>query len=275
LRCTGTGAVIASNKLTPGIARGFLIKHFLKPIQILKTIAVHGVAEDYMSTSNKKISMTIVGVGPGDPDMLTLKGQHIIAQADLVVGFKTVLNVVEKWVSTGELCPMSYRDQEEVLDYAQAEVAKGRSCVVCAWGDLNVSAKELIDRVRRRATDVTLVPGISSIQFACARSGIYMEESLFITLHKRADTGSDLEELLNHLNDGLRNIILLPRPFDLMPSLISQNLIEAGIPPEQPLLVHQRLSLEGEKSWDGTLQGCADSSEEYSDLSIMVFKKPY
>lgn len=226
-----------------------------------------------MSTANQEIPMTIVGVGPGDPEMLSLKGQHTIANADLVVGFKTVLNVIEKWVSTGELCPMSYRDQEEVLDYARGEVAKGRSCVVCAWGDLNVSAKELIDRVRRRATTVTLVPGVSSIQFACSRSGIYMEESLFITLHKRADTGSDLEELLHHLNEGLRNIILLPRPFDLMPSLIAQNLIKEGVPPNRTIMVHQRLSLDGERSWEGSLQDCADSSEEYSDLSIMVFKK--
>jgi cobalt-precorrin-7 (C5)-methyltransferase len=218
--------------------------------------------------------MTVVAVGPGDPQMLTLRGRQALENADLVVGFKTVLDVVGQWTSHAEVRPMSYRDQEEVLDYAQAQVRQGRSCVVCCWGDLNVSAKELLARVRRRADQVELIPGVSSIQIACARAGIFMEESLFITLHKRADTDSDLDELVHHLNEGLRNIILLPRPFDLMPPLIARNLMEAGISQQRLLTVYQRLTLDGEQSWRGTLEECAASPNEYSDLSIMVFPRP-
>ncbi len=217
------------------------------------------------------LSMTVVAVGPGDPAMLTLRGRDAIRNADLVVGFKTVLNVIEPWAANAELCPMSYRDQEQVLDYAQEQVRQGKSCVVCAWGDLNVSARELLERVQRRAANVQLVPGVSSIQFACARTGIFMEDSLFITLHKRADTGSDLDELVHHLQEGARHIILLPRPFDLMPALIAENLVAAGVSPQQSVIVYQRLTLDGEKSWRGSLAECAASTEEYSDLSIMVF----
>ena len=101
-----------------------------------------------------------------------------------------------------------------------------------------------------------------------------MEESLFITLHKRADTGSDLEELVHHLKDGLRNIILLPRPFDLMPALIAENLIKSGIPGERIVRVYQRLSFNDEQSWDGTLGELAVKTEEFSDLSILVFRLP-
>ena len=225
-------------------------------------------------TDANNLAMTVVAVGPGDPSMLTLRGQQAIQNADLVVGFKTVLNVIEPWSANAELCPMSYRDQEQVLDYAQEQVRQGKSCVVCAWGDLNVSARELLERVQRRAGQVELIPGVSSIQFACARTGIFMEDSLFITLHKRADTGSDLDELVNHLNQGLRHIILLPRPFDLMPALIAENLISAGVSPQQPVIVHQRLTLDGEKSWRTSLQECAASTEEFSDLSILVFLRP-
>jgi cobalt-precorrin-7 (C5)-methyltransferase len=206
--------------------------------------------------------------------MLTLRGRQALEKADLVVGFKTVLDVVAQWTTGAEVRPMSYRDQEEVLDYAQAQVRQGRSCVVCCWGDLNVSAKELLARVRRRADHVELIPGVSSIQIACARAGIFMEESLFVTLHKRADTDSDLDELVHHLNEGLRNIILLPRPFDLMPPLIACNLMEAGISHQRSVTVYQRLTLDGEQSWSGTLEECAASPNEYSDLSIMVFPRP-
>ena len=49
--------------------------------------------------------MTVVGVGPGDPDMLTLKGREAIQHADLVVGFKTVLDVVVGRTGDAEVRP--------------------------------------------------------------------------------------------------------------------------------------------------------------------------
>jgi len=76
-------------------------------------------------------------------------------------------------------------------------------------------------RVRRRAGKVELTPGISSIQMACARAGISMEDAVFITLHQRRgasdDFASDVEEVVHFLKDGRRHVILLPRPYDLMP----------------------------------------------------------
>ena len=191
--------------------------------------------------------------------------------ADLVAGFKTVLDVVRPWLGNAEVCPMSYRDQEEVLDYAASQARLGRKCVVCCWGDLNVSARELLERVRKRADHIDLVPGISSVQLACARTGIPLEESLFITLHRRADTSGDLEELIQNLKRGQRNVILLPRPWDLMPAAIAEGLLEAGLPGGQPLRILQRLSLADEQDWSGTLAECAASAQEFSDLTIMVF----
>ena len=218
--------------------------------------------------------MTVVAVGPGDPRMLTMRGRQALEAADLVVGFKTVLDVVTEWCGGAEMRPMSYRDQEDVLEYAAGQAGQGKNCVVCCWGDLNVSAHELLARVYRRAEKVELIPGVSSIQIACARAGIALEESLFITLHRRDGSEPALAELERYLREGLRNIILLPRPFDLMPSGIAGDLIAAGIPAERPVTVYQRLTLEGEKAWSGTLQECADLTEEFSDLSIMVFLRP-
>ena len=227
-----------------------------------------------MTTSNTGITMTVVAVGPGDPDFLTVKGREALADADLVVGFKTVLDVVSAHTDAAEVRPMAYRDQEAVLDYAQEQAQQGKSCVVCVWGDLNVSAKELLNRVRRRAEIVTLVPGVSSVQIACARAGISLEESLFITLHQRWDRGSELGELVDTLRQGRRNVILLPRPFDFMPPAIAANAISDGADPEHPVTVFQRLSLPDEQRWDGTLAQCAELPDEFSDLSIMVFPRP-
>ncbi len=215
--------------------------------------------------------MTFVAVGPGNPDMLTLQGRQALRDADLVLGFNTVLNVVRPLLDHAEVCPMSYRDQERVLEYAEEQVRLGRKCVVCCWGDLNVSARELLERVRRRADRVQLVPGISSVQVAMARTGIFLEDSIFLTLHKRADSGSELEELAHYVNEGRRHVILLPRPFDLMPAGIANGLLELGVRDSVDVRVYQRLTFDDEQRWDGTLAECSGIKDEFSDLSIMVF----
>lgn len=225
-------------------------------------------------TANTGIKITVVGVGPGDPDLLTIQGQQALVAADLVVGFQTVLKVVAGRTGDAEVRSMAYRDQEAVLDYAQEQARQGKSCVVCVWGDLNVSAKELLNRVRRRADAVALIPGVSSIQIACARAGISLEESLFLTLHQRWDRGSELGELVDSLQQGRRNVILLPRPFDFMPPAIAAKAIADGADPAHPVTVFQRLTLPDEKRWDGILAQCAQLPDDFSDLSIMVFPRP-
>ena len=227
-----------------------------------------------MTTATDGTRVTIVGVGPGDNGFLTLKGKQAIEEADLVAGFQTVLNVVLPFAKNAELCPMAYRDQEEVLEYVESQALLGKKCVVCAWGDLNFSARELVARVRRRAGKVELTPGISSVQMACARAEIAMEDSVFITLHQRRGTSddfaADVEEVVHFLKDGRRNVIMLPRPYDLMPPGIARELVAAGIPGDTTMTVFQRLSLDGEKRWNGTLDECSVITEELSDLSIMV-----
>lgn len=215
--------------------------------------------------------MTFVAVGPGNPEMLTLQGREALQNADLVLGFNTVLDVVRPWLEHAEVRPMAYRDQEQVLEYAEAQVREGKKCVVCCWGDLNVSARELLERVRRRADHVDLVPGISSVQVAMARTGISLEDSVFITLHKRADSASELEELAHYLKEGRRHVLLLPRPYDLMPAGIASGLLEQGVRGDLPMRVYQRLTFEDEQCWEGQLLQCSEIPDEFSDLSIMVF----
>ena len=214
-------------------------------------------------------TITIVGVGPGDPDLLTLKARDAIRNADYVAGFETVLGPVRRWIR-GEALPMRYRDQEEALERLATHAEAGKRCVVCAWGDLNFSARELLDRVRRRA-DVELIPGISSVQVACARLGLAMETSLFITLHARDGHEEGFAELKKALKRRVRNLIVLPRPFDLMPAAIATLLMESGIAADTPLYLMQRLSLPGEMISDYTLSSLAAEEAEFSDLTILVF----
>ena len=84
-------------------------------------------SSEAMTSADKKTSITIVAVGPGDPRLLTLRGREALRQADLVVGFKTVLDVVQEWTGDASVRAMSYRDQEQVLEEAACPGGSGTS----------------------------------------------------------------------------------------------------------------------------------------------------
>ena len=92
-------------------------------------------------------------------------------------------------------------------------------------------------------------------------------------MHQRWDRGSELGELVETLNRGMRNVILLPRPYDFMPPGIAAGAITDGADPDHPVTVFQRLTLPDEQRWDGTLAELAQVTDEFSDLSIMVFPR--
>src|SRR2546430_16425985 len=121
-----------------------------------------------MST-NQPRQVILVGVGPGDPEYVTARVAKEIAAADVVAGFATVLAVAEPLI-TGQRMTLTYRNQEEQLAELARMHAAGKRCVVCCYGDLNFSAQELIVRVERHCGRVERIPGISSVQVACARA---------------------------------------------------------------------------------------------------------
>ena len=214
----------------------------------------------------------LVGVGPGDPDYVTIRVAQEVAAADIVVGFATVLAVIEQHIKSQRIV-LTYRNQEEQLAEAARAHVEGKHCVVCCYGDLNFSAQELIARVERHCGATERIPGISSVQVACARSTLAMEETLFFTLHARDGIDAAKQEIIDAAATGKRNLIILPLPWSFMPPQMAQMLIEGGIAGERPVTVHQRLTLADESSFHTTLQQLAVWEDAFSDLSIVVLPR--
>lgn len=215
----------------------------------------------------------LVGVGPGNPDYVTARVAHEVASADIVAGFATVLAVVDHLI-TGERLVLTYRNQEEQLAMVSQAHAAGKRCVVCCYGDVNFSAQELILRVERHCGGVERIPGISSVQIACAKAGLAMEETLFFTLHARDGILSARENILAAAVAGERNLIILPLPWSFMPPQIATMLIQGGISGDRPIITYQKLTLPGESERRTTIQHLAETEDAFSDLSIVVLPRP-
>ncbi len=126
-----------------------------------------------------------VGVGPGDPRMLTLQAVEILQSADVIAvpdtnGERTALRIVKDYIENKELlfCPMPMSRDQEVVDKAhgtscnklEAELSRGRNVAFITLGDPTIySTYMYINRIMsERGYTTKIIPGITSF---CASAG--------------------------------------------------------------------------------------------------------
>lgn len=209
------------------------------------------------------------GVGPGHLDFLTHGVADLIRGADIVAGFDTVIDVIRPLVPpAAQVVTMGYQDQVGRLAWVAAEHHGGRRCVVLFMGDMHFSGFQYLERVERACGHpVDTVPGISSAQVLAARGKVCFDETTFLTFHRRGDLEPFKRHLVHVLADQ-RNAIVIPRPWDFMPSDIAAWLVAQGVPPEHPVEVWENLTL-ADADWRGTLASCTLA---FTDMSIMLIR---
>lgn len=128
-----------------------------------------------------------VGVGPGDPELLTRKAERIIREADVVAvpdkgsGEKTALNIARQVVEDKEIlfCPTPMvRDQaalnaayDAAADAVCARLDQGQTVAFLTLGDPTVYSTYIYvhQRVLRRGYQAEIVPGVPSFCAVAAR----------------------------------------------------------------------------------------------------------
>ena len=219
-----------------------------------------------------------VGIGPGNPDYLTPRGRRAIREADVIVGFETVVGFVRDGTDA-DLLTCGYRDEGETLAAFADRVANGDAGAAVLMGDPNHSGYQFVGKVQQAVgSPVRVVPGISSLQIAASRARTPMEDTEFVTLHKSGDITPDLTRLREQV--GRRHLLVLPRPFDWMPEDVAATLLESGAEPELDTLVMERLTHEDEHITRTNLDELAamatDTSTDdsrFSDLSVLAVRR--
>ena len=130
-----------------------------------------------------------LGVGPGDPELVTMKAVRLLQEADYVAvpdkgaGEKTALKIVERYVEGKELlfCPTPMiRDQEallksytEIADRLCALMDQGKTISFITLGDPTIySTYYYVHKiVAERGYDAELIPGVTSFCAIAARLG--------------------------------------------------------------------------------------------------------
>ncbi|AAM03964.1 TPA: cobalt-precorrin-7 (C(5))-methyltransferase [Methanosarcina acetivorans] len=136
--------------------------------------------------------MIVVGVGVG-PGMLTEEGIRAIRKASVVYGAKRALEIAQEYITC---------EAKTIKDYKSLHLLPADS-VVLSTGDPMFSGLG-----KFAGEKDTVIPGISSMQAACARTKVNLTNICAITAHGR-DFEPAKAELIRELKNG-RNIFLLP-----------------------------------------------------------------
>ena len=149
----------------------------------------------------------LIGAGPGDPELLTLKAARLLAVANVVLHDALVSDAVLAMISpAAELINVGKRAGQKLLTQDEINallVSYGRTrpgVVRLKGGDPSIfgRAGEEIDALRKGGIDYEIVPGISAALGATAAAGISLTDrrvasQILITTFSRGTDGSAMD----------------------------------------------------------------------------------
>ena len=205
----------------------------------------------------------IIGVGPGDPDLLTVKGQRIIATATTILYADSLIpdRILEHARPDAEIIKTSDLTLEQIVAIVVERVrgrslSPGGSGVTIARlhsGDLTLysAITEQIRAFRTAGISVELVPGISAFQAAAAKLQVELTVPEIVqTIILTRPTGrasivppaEDLASLAAH--QASLCLYLAARHVETAQAQLLQH-----YPPQTPVAICFRVGWEDEQIW--------------------------
>ncbi len=122
-------------------------------------------------------TVMLVGAGPGDPDLLTVKAARLLASADLLLHDDLVPEAIVSMapktaevLSVGKRCGRASVTQAQIHEHMIAGARAGRAIVRLKSGDplLFGRAGEEMDALRAAGVPFEVVPGVTAVSAAAA-----------------------------------------------------------------------------------------------------------
>lgn len=222
----------------------------------------------------------LVGAGPGDPDLLTLKAVRLLQTADAVLYDDLVAPEILRYVrpaaqfhNVGKRCGHKRIEQEEINFLMIALADSGLLVVRLKSGDPMIfgRAGEEIEALRKAVIPYEIVPGVTSALGAAASSEIPLTHRrlssavVFITAHQAS--GSEAANWAKLAGSGATLVIYMPGQNH---AGIWANLRHAGLAGDTPCAIISRATTKQQTVHRTTIGALADAPELASPTLLVV-----
>ncbi|MDN4478424.1 uroporphyrinogen-III C-methyltransferase [Demequina sp. SYSU T00039] len=211
----------------------------------------------------------LVGSGPGDPGLITVRGRQALAEADVVVtdrlGATELLVTVPydvEVINVGKSPDNHPVPQAEINRILVEHALAGRTVVRLKGGDPFVFGRggEEAHACIVAGVDVEVVPGVTSALSVPARAGIPVTQRGVATsvLVTSGHAGADRAAVAAMVS-GATVVILMG--VSALPEIVAAGLA-GGASPETPVAIIEKGTMQGERVTRGNLADIADNATE-------------
>ncbi|ABN56443.1 MULTISPECIES: cobalt-precorrin-4/precorrin-4 C(11)-methyltransferase [Methanoculleus] len=206
------------------------------------------------------LKFSIVGAGPGAPDLITVRGMDLLRRADVLIYAGSLVNpaLVEE-SGAGVRLDSWGMTLDEIVDAIEEHVRAGKLVVRLHSGDpaLYGAIVEQMAELERRGIEAEIVPGVSSLFAAAAALKTQftlrdVSESLIVTRPAGATLESDLIPELSRLGQTMVVFLGTER--------MEEILARVECPPDTPAAVVYHASWPDQKVVRGTVADIAQKA---------------
>lgn len=214
------------------------------------------------------MKICFVGAGPGDPELITLRGYHKLALADIVIYAGSLVNpqLLRYCKKDCEIHDSAGMDLGEIIEVMKKGIEENKNVVRLQTGDFSLygSIKEQMEELDKLGIGYEFVPGVSSFLGAASALGVEytvpeISQSLIITRMAGRTPVPEKESLRSFAShqtsmaiflsvQGIRNVV--------------EELLAGGYPPSTPCCVIYKATWPEEKSVRGNLEDISDKVKE-------------
>lgn len=194
----------------------------------------------------------LVGAGPGDPELLTLKAHRILRAADVVLHdalvSEEILGLVRasaRVQNVGKRCGRKLVSQEEIHSLMVTYAREGGVVVRLKGGDPSIFGRgsEEMEALRACGIEFEIIPGVTAATAAAASAQIALTDrrvaSRLIFLTNHCVTGNDARSA-GELNCARATYVVYMPGSDF--EQLSQRLRAAGLDSDTPCVIVSRVS---------------------------------
>lgn len=217
-----------------------------------------------------------VGAGPGAPDLITVRGQKLLQEADVIIYAGSLVNpsLLDVKKESCRIYNSAHMTLEEVLQVMRAAEKAGLMTVRLHTGDpcLYGAIREQMDALREEGIDYDICPGVSA--FCGAAASLELEYTLpgvsqtVIISRTAGRTPVPEKESINKLASHQATMVLFLSAGHL-PKL-QEELMAGGYPADTPAAICYKATWPEEKKLYCTIETLAETAAKENITSTAL-----